>query len=77
MNRRTPRTKLGAALRKLAAQIEPTGRAVEAKECEYAAMNLDRAAISLGAKGERVKQLGSYGVAAGVYRKVAGESYNG
>lgn len=75
--KRTPQTRLGAALRKLAKTVAATGREAEAKECEYAARNLDMAAISLGAKGDRVKQLGSYTNAAAVYRKVAGEPYVG
>lgn len=73
--KKTPQTRLGAALRKLATTVGAEGREVEAKECQYAARNLDMAAISLGKRGPEVKQLGSYTAAAAVFRKVAGEPY--
>jgi hypothetical protein len=75
--KRTPQTRLGAALRKLAKDVAATGRDAEAKQCEYAARNLDMAAISLGKRGAEVKQLGSYTEGEAVYRKVAGEPYVG
>lgn len=70
--RRQPQTKLGAALRKLALEVEKDARDLDARKCRIAAANLDMAAISLGARGERVKQLGSYVSAAQVYAMVNG-----
>lgn len=73
--KRTPQTRLGAALRKLAKAQRDLGNEPGAHQCEYAARNLDMAAISLGKRGAEVKQLGSYSEGAAVYRKVAGEPY--
>jgi hypothetical protein len=66
-----PQTKLGAALRKLAEGQDE----IQAARCQRAARDLDNNAISLGARGERVKQLGAYYTALGVYRQVAGQPY--
>jgi len=67
---KTPQTRLGADCRKLAKVIEGD-YAIEAHELERAAANLDMAAISLGATGERVKTLGSYYAAHQLYQSVA------
>lgn len=66
-----PTTKLGAELRKLA----ETADEINARRCERAAADLDRNALALGARGARVKQLGAYYTAQGVYRQVAGHPY--
>lgn len=67
---KTPQTRLGADCRKLAATIKDEFQ-IEAHELERAAANLDMAAISLGATGERVKTLGSYYAAHQLYQSVA------
>lgn len=67
---KTPQTKLGAACRALAAKLLDSN-ALEAHELQRVGANLDMAAISLDAKGPRVKTLGSYYAAAQLYRSVA------
>lgn len=67
---KTPQTRLGADCRKLADLIRD-GHEIEAHELERAAANLDMAAISLGASGDRVKTLGSYYAAHQLYQSVA------
>lgn len=67
---KTPQTRLGSDCRKLAAAIKDE-YAIESHELERAAANLDMAAISLGATGERVKTLGSYYAAHQLYQSVA------
>ncbi len=68
--KKAPQTRLGAQCRELAAKIKD-GFEIEAHELERAAANLDMAAISLGATGERVKTLGSYYNALQLYQSVA------
>lgn len=72
---KTPQTKLGSQCRELAAKIAE-GFAIEAHELERAAANLDMAAISLDARGERVKTLGSYYAAHQLYQSVADRTGN-
>lgn len=72
---KTPETKLGRALRVLAKQQEAEGLNVQATRAQIAAANLDRAALTLGARGARVKQLGAYYQAQAVYRQIAGQPY--
>jgi hypothetical protein len=67
---KTPQTKLGSQCRELAKKIGEEF-AIEAHELERAAANLDMAAISLGARGDRVKTLGSYYAAHQLYQSVA------
>lgn len=69
-----PQTKLGAALRRLADEL-PEGMESQADRCRRSARDLDNTAISLGARGERVKQLGAYINALGIYRMIAGKPY--
>lgn len=77
---KTPQTKLGFECRKLAKKLREgnwiTAYDVEAHELERAAANLDMAAISLGATGERVKTLGSYYAAHQLYQSVADRTGN-
>jgi hypothetical protein len=75
MTAKTPQTKLGAALRTLAKKQEDAGLNVNSSRCQIAAAALDRAALTLGARGARVKTLGAYYQAQGVYRQVAGQPY--
>jgi len=67
---KTPQTKLGAQCRELAKKLAGEYD-IEAHELERAAANLDMAAISLGARGDRVKTLGSYYAAHQLYQSVA------
>lgn len=73
--RKTPETRLGRALRTVAKDLREEARVAEAHRAEQAAANLDKTAVSLGARGERVKQLGAYYQARAVYRQVTGKDY--
>jgi hypothetical protein len=68
---KTRTTKLGHALRELA----KTAGDIQGRRCERAAADLDSTALTLGATGARVKTLGAYYTAQGVYRQVAGQPY--
>lgn len=72
---KTPETKLGHALRELAKVQDKAGLNVQATRCQIAAADLDKTALTLGARGARVKQLGAYYTALGIYRQVAGQPY--
>lgn len=72
---KTPETRLGRALRELAVVQEKAGLNVQATRCQLAAAALDKTALTLGVKGARVKTLGAYYTAQGVYRQVAGQPY--
>lgn len=65
-------TRLGKALRDVAVRV--TDDAVVTK-LNVAANNLDRAVLSLGVKGERIKSLANYAAATRVYEEVTGEAY--
>ena len=65
-------TKLAFRLRKL---CETTGDNPRMNLFLQAAADLDRAAYSLGAKGERVKQLSAYFTCLRYYQELAGEPY--
>lgn len=75
--RPTPQTKLGKTLRSLAKKERTEGREPQAHQCDVAAANLDKAALSLGARGERVKSLGAYIAGTQLFRSITGEAYNG
>jgi hypothetical protein len=72
---KTPQTKLGHQCRELATKIKDEFQ-IESHELDRAAANLDMAAISLGATGERVKTLGSYYAAHQLYQSVADRTGN-
>ncbi len=63
-------TRLGKALRDLAAEYPE-----HEWRLQRAAVNLDVAVVSIGVKGEGIKMLGSYMVAAKLYREVSGKDY--
>lgn len=69
---RQPETRLGHDLRVLASRPEYADRA---QQLQIAARNLDVAAIQLAARGEKVKQLASYRMAASLYQRVTGQPY--
>lgn len=73
--KKTPQTKLGASCRALAVILKDT-YVLEAHELERAGANLDMAAISLDARGDRVKTLGSYYAAKQLYNSVADRTGN-
>lgn len=73
--RKTPETRLGRALRTVAKTLREEARIPEAHRAEQAAADLDKAALSLGARGERVKQLGAYYQALQVFKRVTGKDY--
>lgn len=75
MKTKTPQTKLGAALRALVPALEEKGLNIQATRCQMAAALLDHTALTLGARGARVKTLGAYYTAQGLYRQVAGHPY--
>jgi hypothetical protein len=72
---KTPQTRLSKALRDLAPGLDKQGLNTQATRCQIAAANLDKTAASLGARGERVKQLGAYSQALEIYRQAAGQPY--
>lgn len=73
---KTPQTKLGAACRALAAKVADGEFNIYDLQLRQAGANLDRAAISLDARGERVKTLGSYYSALQLYQSVADRTGN-
>lgn len=68
---RARETKLGHALRELAMAVDE----IRGRRCRQAAADLDSTALTLDARGARVKTLGAYYTAQGVYRQVAGQPY--
>lgn len=72
---KTPETKLGRALRVLANELDARGLNAAGLSCRSSAANLDRTAVSIGARGARVKTLGAYYRAKDIYRQHAGKPY--
>lgn len=73
MSTKRPQTRLAFKLRKLIEKADPDNMRLPLYRS--AADALDLAAYSLGAKGERVKQLSAYFTALRYYEELAGEPY--
>lgn len=71
--KKTPQTKLGAALRKVAVELRAEGDDGKAHQAENAAATLDKTALVLGAKGPRVYTLGAYVSAVQLYKYLTGK----
>lgn len=72
---KTPETKLSHTLRNLLPDLRAAGKDIQAQRAETAAMRLDYTALTLGARGARVKTLGVYYTALEVYRSITGHAY--